>query len=101
MMWHHGYIMLGVDSTWDYRSGQLGLHHTWDWLCQVLIWYIGNDSDEEYIVARNEDEAQRKAIKAGHISDLTLRKENDIMETWLVQLDVMVICHSELATGQG
>jgi len=33
-------------------------------------------------VARNEDEAREKAIEAGHPPDVTLRQEDDVLDTW-------------------
>jgi valyl-tRNA synthetase len=55
------------------------------WGHRIPVWYVGNnndDSDETFIVARNEEEARQKAIEAGHAADVTLRQENDVLDTW-------------------
>lgn len=53
------------------------------WGHRIPVWYIGNNNNEdEYIVARNEDEAREKAIEAGHPPDVTLRQEDDVLDTW-------------------
>jgi valyl-tRNA synthetase len=55
------------------------------WGHRIPVWYVGNnddDSDETFIVARNEEEARQKAIDAGHASDVILRQENDVLDTW-------------------
>ena len=46
------------------------------------VWYIGNDSEDEYIAVRNKEEARTKATKAGHPADVTLRQEEDGLDTW-------------------
>ncbi|KAL7541655.1 hypothetical protein ACHAXR_011106 [Thalassiosira sp. AJA248-18] len=51
------------------------------WGHRIPVWYVGN-SDEEYIVARNEEEARQKATDAGHPTDVTLRQEDDVLDTW-------------------
>ena len=51
------------------------------WGHRIPVWYIGN-SDEDYIVARNENEARSKAIEAGHPADVSLRQEDDVLDTW-------------------
>ena len=71
------FLLLFVHITNDLRciSRQLWWGH------RIPVWYIG-DADEEYIVARNEDEARRKAVEAGHPLDVTLRQEDDVLDTW-------------------
>ncbi len=51
------------------------------WGHRIPVWYVGG-ADEEYIVARNEDEARLKAVEAGHPPDVTLRQEDDVLDTW-------------------
>lgn len=43
---------------------------------------MGESGESEYIVARNEDEAREKAIEKGHPSDVILRQEEDVLDTW-------------------
>jgi len=52
------------------------------WGHRIPVWYVGNDNEDEYIVARNEEEARSKAIEAGHPADVTLRQEEDVLDTW-------------------
>jgi len=53
------------------------------WGHRIPVWYVGNDdSEDEYIVARNEEEARSKAIESGHPADVTLRQESDVLDTW-------------------
>ena len=49
---------------------------------RIPVWYIGNDSEDKYIVARKEEEAQTKATKAGHPADVILCQEEDSLDTW-------------------
>ena len=51
------------------------------WGHRIPVWYVGN-SEEEFIVARNEDEARTKATEAGYSSDVVLRQEDDVLDTW-------------------
>eukprot|EP00804_Cyclotella_cryptica_P017185 CCRYP_013138-RA/>CCRYP_013138-RA protein AED:0.12 eAED:0.12 QI:1241/1/1/1/1/1/2/350/475 len=51
------------------------------WGHRIPVWYIG-DSDEQFIVARNEEEARSKAVEAGHPADVELRQEDDVLDTW-------------------
>lgn len=46
------------------------------------MWYVGETGESEYIVARNEDEARQKAVENGHSEDVTLRQEEDVLDTW-------------------
>ena len=48
------------------------------------MWYIGIDGNDkdDYIVARDENEARQKAIEAGHPIDIVLRQEEDVLDTW-------------------
>mmetsp|Transcript_12595 Transcript_12595/g.15856 ORF Transcript_12595/g.15856 Transcript_12595/m.15856 type:complete len:1062 (+) Transcript_12595:124-3309(+) len=50
------------------------------WGHRIPVWYV-NDS-EEYIVARNEEEARQTAIEQGHPDDVTLTQEEDVLDTW-------------------
>jgi len=54
------------------------------WGHRIPVWYIGNDGNENdvYIVARDENEARRKAVEAGHPIDIVLRQEEDVLDTW-------------------
>eukprot|EP00585_Thalassiosira_rotula_P005584 CAMPEP_0196146536 /NCGR_PEP_ID=MMETSP0910-20130528/23250_1 /TAXON_ID=49265 /ORGANISM="Thalassiosira rotula, Strain GSO102" /LENGTH=1100 /DNA_ID=CAMNT_0041408749 /DNA_START=146 /DNA_END=3448 /DNA_ORIENTATION=- len=52
------------------------------WGHRIPVWYVGTDSEEEYIVARNEEEARTKAVEAGHPADVVLRQEDDVLDTW-------------------
>ncbi|KAL9184882.1 hypothetical protein ACHAXT_002659, partial [Thalassiosira profunda] len=51
------------------------------WGHRIPVWYVGGN-DEEYIVARNEEEARAKAVEAGHPADVALRQEDDVLDTW-------------------
>lgn len=51
------------------------------WGHRIPVWYIGDDKDE-YIVARNEEEARKKAIEQGHNKDIVLHQEEDVLDTW-------------------
>ena len=51
------------------------------WGHRIPVWYV-DESEEEYIVARNEEEAYAKAAEAGHPSDIKLRQEEDVLDTW-------------------
>ena len=51
------------------------------WGHRIPVWYV-NESEEEYIVARNEEEAREKAVEAGHPVDIVLRQEDDVLDTW-------------------
>jgi len=52
------------------------------WGHRIPVWYVGESGEDEYIVARNEDEAREKAIEKGHPSEVTLRQEEDVLDTW-------------------
>jgi len=52
------------------------------WGHRIPVWYVGETGESEYIVARNEAEARKKAVKAGHSEDVTLRQEEDVLDTW-------------------
>lgn len=52
------------------------------WGHRIPVWYVGESGEEEYIVARNDDEARQKAIEKGHPSDVVLRQEEDVLDTW-------------------
>lgn len=52
------------------------------WGHRIPVWYVGADSEDEYIVARNDEEARQKAIEAGHPADVILRQEEDVLDTW-------------------
>jgi valyl-tRNA synthetase len=51
------------------------------WGHRIPVWYV-DASEEEYIVARNEEEAKKKAVEAGHPADIVLRQEEDVLDTW-------------------
>lgn len=51
------------------------------WGHRIPVWYV-DESEEEYIVARNEKEAREKAVEAGHPVDIVLRQEDDVLDTW-------------------
>lgn len=52
------------------------------WGHRIPVWYVGESGEDEYIVARNEDEARAKAIENGHPEDVVLRQEDDVLDTW-------------------
>jgi valyl-tRNA synthetase len=52
------------------------------WGHRIPVWYVGESGEDEYIVARNENEAREKAAEKGHPSDVTLRQEEDVLDTW-------------------
>lgn len=54
------------------------------WGHRIPVWYVGNDGNDkdDYIVARDENEARQKAIMAGHPTDVVLRQEEDVLDTW-------------------
>ena len=45
------------------------------------MWYVGQ-SDDVYIVARNEGDARQKAVDMGYEKDVVLRQEEDVLDTW-------------------
>lgn len=51
------------------------------WGHRIPVWYV-DASEEDYIVARNEEEAKKKAVEAGHPTDIVLRQEEDVLDTW-------------------
>lgn len=52
------------------------------WGHRIPVWYIGETGEKNYVVARNEDEAREKATEMGHPVDVTLRQEEDVLDTW-------------------
>jgi len=52
------------------------------WGHRIPVWYIGETGEEDYVVARNDDEAREKAIEKGFPADVTLRQEEDVLDTW-------------------
>lgn len=52
------------------------------WGHRIPVWYVGETGESEYIVARNEKEAREKASAAGHATDVILRQEDDVLDTW-------------------
>lgn len=52
------------------------------WGHRIPVWYVGETGESEYIVARNEDEARKKAVEDGHPEDVVLRQEEDVLDTW-------------------
>lgn len=51
------------------------------WGHRIPVWYIG-DSELEYVVARNADEARAKAVERGYDKDVEMRQEEDVLDTW-------------------
>ncbi|KAI5339549.1 hypothetical protein L3X38_018821 [Prunus dulcis] len=52
------------------------------WGHRIPVWYIvGKDCEEEYIVARSEDEALRKAQKK-YGRDTKIYQDPDVLDTW-------------------
>lgn len=52
------------------------------WGHRIPVWYVGESGEDEYIVARNEEEASAKAVENGHPEDVVLRQEEDVLDTW-------------------
>jgi valyl-tRNA synthetase len=52
------------------------------WGHRIPVWYIGDSGESKYIVARNEAEARAKAIDQGYSSDVVLRQDEDVLDTW-------------------
>lgn len=52
------------------------------WGHRIPVWYVGQSGEDEYIVARNENEARSKAVALGHAPDVVLRQEEDVLDTW-------------------
>lgn len=52
------------------------------WGHRIPVWYVGETGEAEYVVARNDKEAREKAVAAGHPEDVTLRQEEDVLDTW-------------------
>jgi valyl-tRNA synthetase len=52
------------------------------WGHRIPVWYIGESGESEYVVARNDEEARKKAIEMGHPADIVLRQEEDVLDTW-------------------
>jgi valyl-tRNA synthetase len=52
------------------------------WGHRIPVWYIGESGESEYVVARNEEDAREQAIEKGHPEDVTLRQEEDVLDTW-------------------
>ena len=73
------------DKTW---SNWLTDIHDWCvsrqlwWGHRIPVWYVGESGDNEYIVARNENEARQKAVEQGHPPDVSLRQDEDVLDTW-------------------
>ena len=59
------------------------------WGHRIPVWYIvGKDSEEEYIVARNANEALEKAqVKYG--KDVEIYQEPDVLDTWFSRFVIM------------
>lgn len=51
------------------------------WGHRIPVWYVG-ESEENYIVARNEAEARAKSKEMGLPDDVELRQEEDVLDTW-------------------
>ena len=52
------------------------------WGHRIPVWYVGESGEDEYIVARDEEEARTKAVEKGHPEDVVLRQEVDVLDTW-------------------
>jgi valyl-tRNA synthetase len=52
------------------------------WGHRIPVWYVGESGQDEYIVARNEQEARKQAVDKGHAEDVVLRQEEDVLDTW-------------------
>ena len=52
------------------------------WGHRIPVWYVGDAGEDDYIVARNEEDAREKAMEMGHPADITLRQEEDVLDTW-------------------
>ena len=52
------------------------------WGHRIPVWYVGETGEDEYVVARNDNEARQKAIAMGHPVDVVLRQEEDVLDTW-------------------
>jgi valyl-tRNA synthetase len=52
------------------------------WGHRIPVWYVGESGESEFIVARSEEEARAKAVAQGHAPDVTLRQEEDVLDTW-------------------
>jgi valyl-tRNA synthetase len=52
------------------------------WGHRIPVWYVGENDDSEYIVARNENEARDQAVAMGHPASVVLRQEEDVLDTW-------------------
>jgi valyl-tRNA synthetase len=52
------------------------------WGHRIPVWYVGESCEDDYIVARNEEEARAKAVENGHPEDVVLRQEEDVLDTW-------------------
>jgi len=52
------------------------------WGHRIPVWYIdGKDKEEDYIVARNTDEALEKAHKK-YGKDVEIYQDPDVLDTW-------------------
>uniref|UniRef100_A0A7S4MJV7 valine--tRNA ligase n=1 Tax=Odontella aurita TaxID=265563 RepID=A0A7S4MJV7_9STRA len=51
------------------------------WGHRIPVWYVG-ESESEYVVARNADEAREKASAMGVPDDVELNQEEDVLDTW-------------------
>ncbi|GKY96069.1 hypothetical protein MPSEU_000567100 [Mayamaea pseudoterrestris] len=51
------------------------------WGHRIPVYYIGDD-ETEYIVARSEEAARSQAVKLGHSTDVILRQDEDVLDTW-------------------
>jgi valyl-tRNA synthetase len=52
------------------------------WGHRIPVWYIGSKGEDNYVVARNDNDAREKAILLGYPSDVVLRQEDDVLDTW-------------------
>ncbi|KAB1223315.1 Valine--tRNA ligase [Morella rubra] len=59
------------------------------WGHRIPVWYIaGKDCEEEYIVARNADEALEKAQQK-YGKDVEIYQDPDVLDTWFSRHDIL------------
>lgn len=51
------------------------------WGHRIPVWYV-QEHPGDYIVARDDDEARNKALEKYPGEEVTLRQENDVLDTW-------------------
>lgn len=62
------------------------------WGHRIPVWYIvGKDCEEEYIVAKNADEALEKAQRK-YGRDVEIYQDPDVLDTWFSRYTTANIC---------